>query len=247
MTQAHEPSTPQSPAVLPGKASAADQGATPEILTGASDAQNDPQNELAAADDDTPETGPNRRCIASGESLPVARLIRFVIGPEDVVVPDVDGRLPGRGLWLSAQRSMIETAASKRLFSRAARKNVSVAADLADTVATLLKRRCLNHLGLARRAGLVVAGAEKVRSQIATGSVAALLEAADGSPQERRKFVALVPDVPVVDVFSGAELGAALGRDAAVHVVLRPGRLATMLLDDAARYAGVRAPAASLS
>jgi len=186
------------------------------------------------------EQGPNRRCIASGESLPVARLVRFVVGPGDVVVPDVDARLPGRGLWLSAERAMIETATSKRMFAKAARRNVSVAADLADVVAELLKRRCLNQLGLARRAGLVAAGAEKVRTQIASGRTAALFEAADGSPQERRKFVALVPHVPLVDEFTGAELGAALGRDVAVHVALLPGRLTTALVEDATRYGGVR-------
>ena len=184
--------------------------------------------------------GPNRRCIATGESLPIARLIRFVVGPENVLIPDVEGRLPGRGLWLSAERSMIETAASKRMFAKAARGNVTVAADLADKVADLLKRRCLNHLGLARRPGLVAAGAEKVRAQIATGRTAALCEAADGSSPERLKIVALAPDVPVVDVFTGAELGAALGRDVAVHVALLPGRLTAMLLEDAARYRGMR-------
>jgi predicted RNA-binding protein YlxR (DUF448 family) len=194
----------------------------------------------AHAESGLSEDGPNRRCIVRGESLPVARLVRFVVGPGDVVVPDIDARLPGRGLWLSAERAMIETAASKRMFAKAARGNVTVAADLADTVADLLKRRCLNYLGLARRAGLVAAGAEKVRAQIATGRTAALFEAADGSPQERRKFVALVPDVPMVDAFTGAELGSALGRDTAVHVALLPGRLTATLLEDAARYNGVR-------
>ena len=186
------------------------------------------------------EAGPNRRCIVSGESLPLARLIRFVQGPDGSIVPDIDRRLPGRGLWLTAERGMIELAASKRAFAKALRGNVTVPPDLADTVAELLRRRCLNHLGLARRAGLVAAGAEKVRAQIATGGTAALIEAADGSPQERRKFVSLVPNVPVVNVFTGAELGAALGRDAAVHVALRAGTLTSTLIEEAARYAGVK-------
>lgn len=190
--------------------------------------------------EDAPEdTGPARRCIATGESRPVAELVRFVVGPGNAVVPDVDGRLPGRGLWLRASRDMIETAASKRLFAKAARANVSVAPDLADTVAALLRRRCLNHLGLASRAGLVASGAEKVRAQIAAGRTALLLAAADGSMQERRRMAALVPDVPVVDVFTSAELGGALGREMAVHVALRGGRLTTMLLEDADRYRGL--------
>jgi uncharacterized protein len=195
---------------------------------------------VLGGDEAEKEQGPNRRCIASGESLPTARLIRFAVGPGDVLVPDIEARLPGRGLWLSAERAMIDTATSKRMFAKAARRNVSVAADLADVVAELLKRRCLNQLGLARRAGLVAAGAEKVRTQIAAGRTAALFEAADGSPQERRKFVALVPHVPLVDVFTSAELGAALGRAMAVHVALLPGRLTAALLEDAARYGCVR-------
>ena len=199
--------------------------------------------EIPAADtalDDAADTGPNRRCIASGESRPIAQLVRFVVGPEDTIFPDVDQRLPGRGLWLSADRSMIETAATKRLFSKAARQNVQTPPDLADTVADLLKRRCLNHLGLARRAGLVAAGAEKVRTQIASGRTAVLLEAADGSMPERAKITALAPTLPVVDLFTGSELGAALGRDAVVHVAMLPGRLTAMLVEDAGRYAGVR-------
>jgi predicted RNA-binding protein YlxR (DUF448 family) len=187
------------------------------------------------------ESGPNRRCIATGESLPVAELVRFVVGPGNALVPDIDARLPGRGLWLKAERAMIEAAASKRLFAKAARKDVSVPADLADTVAVLLKRRCLNQLGLARRAGLVTAGAEKVRAHIASGRTVALFQAADGSPEERRKIVALVPNLPLVDLFTGAELGAAVGREtAAVHIALAAGKLTTTLIKDAARLRGVR-------
>ncbi len=184
--------------------------------------------------------GTHRRCIASGDVKPTAELVRYVVGPDQTIVPDVDGRLPGRGLWLSANRDMVETAVTKRLFAKAARGNVTVPASLSDTVADLLRRRCLNHLGLARRAGLVAAGAEKVRASIASGRPGALFEAADGSPQERRKMTDLAPGVPVVDVFTTTELGGALGRDAAVHVALADGDLTRRLLADANRYRGMK-------
>ena len=199
-----------------------------------------PNGAASAMPHEGEDSGPTRRCIVSGESLPTAELIRFVVGPENTIVPDVNGRLPGRGLWLRARRDMIETAAQKRLFAKAARANVSVAPDLADTVAELLRRRCLNHLGLAQRAGLVASGAEKVRAQIATGRTAALIEASDGSVAERQKMGALTVGVPVVDAFSSVELGGALGKDMAVHVALLPGRLTETILEDAGRFRGMR-------
>lgn len=203
------------------------------------DARNETEDETADAVAGV-IPGTHRRCIASGEIKPTAELVRYVVGPEQTVVPDVDGRLPGRGLWLSAQRDMVETAVSKRLFAKAARGNVTVPANLSDTVADLLRRRCLNHLGLARRAGLVAAGAEKVRASIAAGRTGALFEATDGSPQERRKITDLAPNVPVVDVFTTTELGGALGRETVVHVALVDGDLTRRLLADARRYRGMK-------
>ncbi|MBL8643303.1 MAG: RNA-binding protein [Rhodospirillaceae bacterium] len=181
-----------------------------------------------------------RQCIVSGETHPVSEMVRFVVGPDEEIVADVAGRLPGRGLWLSAKRDMIETAAAKRLFSKAAHRPVRVSETLADTVSELLKRRCLDTLGLARRAGLTAVGADKVRAQAASGQTAVLVEAADGSKGERDKMVACARGAKVVDVFNRHEIGAALGRDEAVHVGLTSGGLTTVFLTEVARYDGVR-------
>lgn len=191
-------------------------------------------------EDRTPARGePVRKCLVSGEHLPKADLIRFVVGPEDTVVFDATGKLPGRGLWLKAEQDMIQVAASKRLFSRAARQNVTVPDGLVTLVAAGLKRRCLDRLGLARRAGLVAVGFEKVRAQMSAGLSALVLEAADGAAGGRRKVTGLAPDVPVIDAFTGEELGQALGRDHAVHVSLTADPLTESLAREAKRYNGV--------
>ncbi len=104
---------------------------------------------------------PLRKCIATGALRPKDEMLRFVVGPDGSLVPDLDGCLPGRGLWLSAQRDMVNTACAKGLFSRAARHGVEVSADLAEQLEGLMVRRCLDLLGLARRAGEAVAGFEK--------------------------------------------------------------------------------------
>lgn len=183
---------------------------------------------------------PVRRCLASGERRPKAGLIRFVIGPGRELVPDLEERLPGRGLWLSANRTMLETARAKRLFAKAARGEVRVAEDLGDRVDALLAARCLRLLGLARRAGTVVAGFEKVRSWIGSGRAGLLFAASDAAANGRGRIRALAPDLPLIDLFDGGELGSALGRDHVVHVAVAPGAMAERLMQECERLGGYR-------
>jgi hypothetical protein len=174
-------------------------------------------------------------------------MVRFVIGPEGVVVADVNGRLPGRGFWLSAERDMLHTALEKNLFARAARKPVGVSPDLADQVEALLFRRCLDLVGMARRAGQAVGGFEKVKAMLRTGEAGLLLSARDGAADGRSKLQALARGLTVVSLFSSAELASALGRDHVVHVAVASGRLADVLLSEAARLQGLarRSPEAA--
>src|SRR3990170_3321014 len=108
--------------------------------------------------------GARRRCLATREERDKAALLRFVVGPGDELVPDLEGRLPGRGLWLTPRRDIVAAAGAKNLFAKAARRRVVVSPDLAERVEALLLRRCLDLLGLARGAGQAVAGFEQVRA-----------------------------------------------------------------------------------
>jgi predicted RNA-binding protein YlxR (DUF448 family)/ribosomal protein L30E len=194
--------------------------------------------------DEEIETGPLRRCLVIGESRAKAELLRFVVAPDGKLVADVSGRLPGRGLWLTARRDILATAVTKRLFARAARQAVIVEDGLADRVETLLAQRCRDHIGLARRAGQAVMGFVKVQAALAAGKAAVLVAAADGAADGRSKLKAAAPDLPLVECLTSVELGAAFGREHVVHAVLKAGRLAEMLVEDAGRLAGFRSQAA---
>lgn len=183
---------------------------------------------------------PQRRCIVTRRSRDRRELLRFVLDPEGRVRLDLEQRLPGRGMWLSADRDVVNKAVEKNLFARAARTRAVVPADLAAEVERLLARRALDTLGLARRAGAVSAGFEQVRAALRADDVAALLAAADGALDGRRKLHRLATDLPLITAFSRAELGAALGRDDMVHVAVAPGSLARRLLSDVERLAGFR-------
>lgn len=190
--------------------------------------------------DEESESGPLRRCLVTGESRAKAELLRLVVAPDGKLVADVAGRLPGRGLWLTARRDIVGVAVTKRLFVRAARQAVLIEDGLADRVEVLLAQRCRDHIGLARRAGKAVTGFVKVQAGLATGKVGVLVAAADGAADGRGKLKSAAPGLPLVDCLTSAELGAAFGREHVVHAALAAGRLAEMLVADARRLAGFR-------
>jgi predicted RNA-binding protein YlxR (DUF448 family) len=186
------------------------------------------------------DADPQRRCIVTGQSLPREDLLRFVVAPDGAVVPDLDEKLPGRGLWLRAERDILRTACAKGAFSKAARRETKLPDDLAAQVERLLRRRCLDLIGLARRSGALTAGFEKVRAFLASEDAGLLLAASDGAADGRGKIRALAPNVALVDAFTAEELGQAVGREHIVHAAVAKGRLANRILHEAHRLAGVR-------
>jgi uncharacterized protein len=176
-------------------------------------------------------------------------MLRFVLAPGEpgaarALVPDLDARLPGRGMWLSARGDVLERAASRGAFARAARGPVVIPGDLRASIEQGLRRRLRDRLGLARRAGGAVCGFQQVREWLAAGRAALLVEASDGSLAERQRLVGSRA-VPVIAALSAEEIGQVFGRDHAVHAAVAAGRLAEGLSMDAGRLAGVARPASA--
>lgn len=184
---------------------------------------------------------PERRCAVTGETGPKTGLIRFVIGPQDQVVPDIRGRLPGRGIWISADRAVLDRAATKGVFARAAQRTVQVPDGLSDLVEAALSRRLTDMVSMARKAGLAVAGFEKVKGWIDSGRAVLLLQAFDGSERGRSKLRPPLGPGSLVSVLDAAELGFAFGRENVIHAALAGGGLTTRVVEEAARLSGLRA------
>ena len=198
----------------------------------------------AASEASSKDAARERRCIVAGEVLPEARLIRFVAAPDGSVAPDVARKLPGRGLWVEATRTAVDTAAAKGLFSRAAKTKLQAGPELSDLVERLLARRCLDGLGLARREGALVQGFEKTHVAIRSSKAAWLVEAKDGAADGRDKLMratlAAPRPVEVCGAFQTEELGLALGLDNVIHLALLAGRRAERWTEDVHRLAGFR-------
>jgi len=188
--------------------------------------------------------GRDRKCIATGEVLPEARLIRFVAGPGGVVVPDLARKLPGRGMWVEASRAAVAQAAKKNAFARSAKAQLKAPDGLADLVERLLAQRILQALGLARRSGELTWGYDRVATAIEAGRAAWMIEASDGAADGRRKLlqIAARKDRPprLIGAFSEAEIGLSLGLENVIHLAFLAGRGAERWTLDVERLSGFR-------
>lgn len=191
-----------------------------------------------AALPDEPERGPLRRCLVNRTQGRREEMLRFVAAPDGTLVFDPGATLPGRGLWLSADGDVIELAVKRGAFPRAARAPLKVPQDLRGQVETALTRRLADYLGLARRSGAAISGFEKAREWLQAGKGGVIVQAADGSAEERARFAG-GRTIPRVAVLSAAALGRIFGREHTVHVVVAPGRLAQMIEIEARRLLGV--------
>ena len=180
-----------------------------------------------------------RRCIATGDVKPVGMLIRFVVGPDGTIVPDLLGKLPGRGIWVSADKASLDKAVAKGLFARAARQPVEVPQDLVAGIEAQLADRVIHLISLARKAGQAVAGYEKVKDWLAKEEARVLIQASDGS--ERGKTKLSTPyGGRYIGCLTAAELGLAFGRENVIHSALAAGGLTSRVVEEAAKLSGLR-------
>ncbi|TKZ19358.1 RNA-binding protein [Shimia litoralis] len=183
--------------------------------------------------------GPDRKCIATGEVLSTDGLIRFVIGPDTQIVPDVLGKLPGRGIWVVADRDALTKAMKKGLFARAAKQPVTVPDTLVAEVETQLVRRVVDLISLARKSGEAVTGYEKVKDWLSKEYAEVLIQASDGSGRGKTKL-----STPHYGHYIGwltaEELGLAFGRQTVIHGALASGGLTQRVVQEAQRLKGVR-------
>jgi predicted RNA-binding protein YlxR (DUF448 family) len=192
--------------------------------------------------------GPERTCAVTGQKGPPETMIHFCLSPEGVVVPDLRRKLPGRGVWVLAQRSIVDQAARRQVFSRGFKTKAVAEPGLAERVERLLEEEALQFLSIVNKAGLAVAGAFKVEEAIRAGSTLALIHAREASNQGVAKLERLVrarlgaeaQGVGRINLFSSRQLDLALGRTNVIHAALREGEASAAFLTRARRLADYR-------
>jgi hypothetical protein len=171
-----------------------------------------------------------RTCVATRRKAESDGMVRFVAGPDGEVVPDVRGRLPGRGVWVDGTRGAVELAVKRKAFAHGLKAAVTASGSLPALVERLLAEDATQALALANKAGVIIRGFAKAEAALATGRVGALLSASDAARDGIRKIAAANrsvggPENAVPHLFSlsASEMGLALGRENAIHLAVLAG------------------------
>lgn len=192
-----------------------------------------------------------RRCALTHEVKPAADLIRFVVGPDDVLVPDTDARAEGRGVWISLGSAMVAEAIKKKAFAKSLKTNVTVPPDLAELTRLRLEQRFVNALQMAKKSGQLLTGAMKVKSALETGQAIALLTATDAAGDGKKKMLATLKasskaaeeqglpgaDRPHFELLDSGQLGLALGIESVIHAAPTQGAAGETAVKRAERLA----------
>jgi predicted RNA-binding protein YlxR (DUF448 family) len=192
--------------------------------------------------------GAHRLCAATRAELTPDELIRFVAAPDGEIVPDLSRRLPGRGVWLKADKAVVAGAIQAKVFAKSLKRQVSVAEDLAERVEALLARRAAEAFSLANKAGLVTTGFAQVDGLLEGGSAVALVHGGDAAEGGRekldKKFLAISRsrgrEATVVTSLSTEQLSLAIGRSNVVHAALIQGGATDRFLSEAERLTRYR-------
>ncbi|BAT59842.1 hypothetical protein GJW-30_1_02377 [Variibacter gotjawalensis] len=195
------------------------------------------RSDIADLDDGAKRAGPERMCIVTRDVRPIAELIRFVVGPDNALVPDIKNRLPGRGVWVTARRDVLDQAVKRGAFAKSLKRAIPLAEGLADATEALLAQSALDALGIAYKSRLVAPGFTKAEKALESGEARGLLQAAEAAPDGVRKLKSAArrgdtENVPVL-IFAGSQLDLALGRANVIHAALLAGSASETLL---ARY-----------
>lgn len=165
------------------------------------------------------------------------RMIRFCVAPDGALVPDLAHKLPGRGIWVSADRDIVAAACEKNLFTKAARRKVKYPEDTDGLITTLFVKRLQSLLGVAKKAGLIVAGFEKVAEALRKEQIVCLIEATDAAEDGKEKLNRLNGGKPVVQLLTAGQAAEALGTGLCVHAALKSGGVSDLFLAEARRFA----------
>ncbi|CAH2030857.1 DUF448 domain-containing protein [Trichlorobacter ammonificans] len=161
---------------------------------------------------------PQRSCIVCRREGDKRSFLRFVLAPDSSITPDLEQKLPGRGTYTCQSRRCLQEAVKRRQFNRAFKETTAAVTpeELAELVATLMKKRIGAYLSLANKAGMLVSGGDALERALRSAKPPCLLLLADdisGASADKLQGRAERSGIPVYRILTKELMGQLAGKD----------------------------------
>ena len=177
-----------------------------------------------------------RKCVLTGEVKPKDELLRFVLLHDGTVLPDFGKKLDGHGFYISNSKKLIEGLTVKNPLNKILHTKTVIGEDLPQTVEQILRKKGLDAVNLARKAGDLVLGLEKVKEVITKGKAAFVIEASDAGDDGRQKIATMAKDIEHYTLYDVATLSTALNRENTVYLAVKNSPISKMVRIALQRY-----------
>lgn len=167
-----------------------------------------------------------RKCIVTGQILEKEQLLRFTVLPDGTVIPDFKKKLPGKGVYVICARESLRKAINNKLFIKVLKTKIKVSLELEAQVEHLLYKQALDAVSLARKAGILISGMDKVKESLKHGNIAFLHEAIDAGEDGHNKILASAKEIEIFSLFKVEELDQELAKENTVHLAFVKGNMA---------------------
>lgn len=190
-----------------------------------------------------------RMCIVTRDKLAADQLIRFVVAPDGMLIPDLKQKLPGRGCWVTAQATYIDQAQKTGLFARSLKTKIEISGDLSQLVDELMSKSTLGMINMARKAGQFITGSSKVDHAVRNGEALGCFHSTDAAHDGVRKInqartffskMVEVEIIPSFKLFSSDEMAQAFGDGNYIHGAALAGKAGENVLKRAEALATYR-------
>lgn len=177
-----------------------------------------------------------RKCIITGQVTNKENLLRFVVLEDGRFLPDFNKKLGGRGVYLSNSKTILENLIAKNGLNKILHKKVVIETNLITIVEEILAKKGLDALNLARKAGNLILGFEKVKDIVNKGKAAFVIEASDAGEDGKQKIATIAKNLETFSLYDVATLDKALGRDNTVYLVVKKSDISPMVYNTFKRY-----------
>ncbi len=181
-----------------------------------------------------------RRCIISKQPLDPKYALRLVVDPNGQIIFDLKGKLPGRGYWIAANRDVINVLQTNRKKRQQIFGGAILPENFHASLEIALKNHIIQQIGLARRAGIICFGFEKIKEWIQSNKVALALIASDASEAETQRLKIKNFGCPFFELLSGEELAAVFSHSYIAYMVFNSGNLTENIYNSSSRLQGLR-------